>query len=161
MLCVISGGCRLVPAGVGCRGLDGPAPPQPAAPRGHPDPSAAGRSGRVRRQQRGAQRAQLLPYGEDVASLCLHESTQTARVSVWTTVTSQTRLCCNVFCRFVCFGVVVFVAGGETMSRIISSGLGGLTHKLCFHYSFSHTKKYKCVGLMSRMVVLFFTVITF
>lgn len=73
MLSATSGGCRLVPTGVGCRGLDGPASPQPAAPRGHPDPSAAGRSGRVRRQQRGAQRAQLLPYGEHAAaSLCSH-----------------------------------------------------------------------------------------
>lgn len=60
----LCGGFRPVPSGVGPGRVDRPAAPQPAAARGHPDPPPAGRGRGLRRQQRGAQRPQLLPSGD-------------------------------------------------------------------------------------------------
>lgn len=60
---------RFVPSGVGPRRADRPAPPQPAAARGHPDPPPVGRGRSFRRQQRGAQRPQLLPSGDSIFTI--------------------------------------------------------------------------------------------
>lgn len=60
---------RFVPSGVGPGRADRPAPPQPAAARGHPDPPPVGRGGSFRWQQRGAQRPQLLPSGDSIFTI--------------------------------------------------------------------------------------------
>lgn len=65
----LCGAFRSVPSGVGPRGVDRPAPPQPAAARGHPDPPPAGRGRGLWRQQRGAQRPQLLPSGDLISAV--------------------------------------------------------------------------------------------
>lgn len=59
------GGFRLVSSGVRSRRVDWPASPEPVAPWSHSDPSPVGWSGGIRWQQRGAQRPQLLPFGEE------------------------------------------------------------------------------------------------
>lgn len=65
----LCGGFRSVPSGVGPRRVDRPATSQPATARGHPDPPPAGRGRGLWRQQRGAQRPQLLPFGDLISAI--------------------------------------------------------------------------------------------